>query len=63
VKQNYFPAGFAFNPASFSSIAERMNLKYEHSRGANAAPANPRLSYVGIRVMIPDPRPRQPRDG
>ena len=39
VKQSYSPAGFAFNPASCSSIAERMNLKYERSRGANAAPA------------------------
>jgi hypothetical protein len=34
VKQNYSPAGFAFNPASFSSIAERMNLKYERSRAS-----------------------------
>jgi len=33
------PAGFAFNPASFSSIAERMNLRYERSRGANAPAA------------------------
>jgi hypothetical protein len=37
VKQNYSTAAFAFRPASFSSIAERMNLKYERSMGVSGA--------------------------
>jgi hypothetical protein len=34
VKQNCSPAGFAFNPASFSSITGRLNLKCERSRAS-----------------------------
>jgi hypothetical protein len=30
-RENYSAAGFALRPASFSSIAERMNLKYARS--------------------------------
>ena len=33
------------------------------TRCASTDEGNPRRRYVGIRVMIPDPRARQPRDG
>ena len=33
------------------------------TRCASTDEGNPRPDYVGIRVMIPDPRARQPRDG
>ena len=33
------------------------------TRCASTDEGNPRLDYVGIRVMIPDTRARQPRDG